>query len=66
MGKKTVNTRKSYSQEFKIQAIELAKELGSQKAAEKLGMYLFLMVTIPLLLVTTLGIGVIRPIKSIE
>ena len=37
MGKKTVKVRKSYSQEFKIQAIELAKELGSKKAAEKLG-----------------------------
>ena len=37
MGQKTVKVRKSYSQEFKIQAIELAKELGSKKAAEKLG-----------------------------
>ena len=37
MVRKTVKVRKSYSQEFKIQAIELAKELGSKKAAEKLG-----------------------------
>ena len=39
MSQKTVNTRKSYSQEFKTQAIEieLAQELGAQKAAEKLG-----------------------------
>ena len=37
MGQKEVNTRKSYSQEFKTQAIELAKELGSKNAAEKQG-----------------------------
>ena len=37
MDQKKVNTRMSYSQEFKAQAIELAKELGSKKAAEKLG-----------------------------
>ena len=37
MKQKTVKTRKSYSEEFKTQAIELAKELGAKKAAEKLG-----------------------------
>ncbi|MCY4644224.1 MAG: transposase [Bacteriovoracales bacterium] len=37
MSGETVKTRKSYSQEFKTQAIELAKELGSKEAAEKLG-----------------------------
>ena len=37
MRQKTVKTRKSYSQEFKTQAIELAKELGVKEAAEKLG-----------------------------
>ena len=29
--------RNSYSSEFKIQAIELAKEIGPKKAADKLG-----------------------------
>ena len=37
MSQKTSKIRKSYPQEFKSQAIELAKELGSKKAAEKLG-----------------------------
>ena len=37
MNQKKVNTRMSYSQEFKTQPIELAKEMGSKKAAEKLG-----------------------------
>ncbi|MCY4643247.1 MAG: hypothetical protein OXB88_01375 [Bacteriovoracales bacterium] len=33
MSGETVKTRKSYSQEFKTQAIELAKELGSKEAS---------------------------------
>lgn len=37
MRKKETKNRKSYSPEFKQQAIELAKEMGSKKAAEKLG-----------------------------
>jgi len=37
MSKKQRKIRKSYSPEFKSQAIELAKEIGSKKAAEKLG-----------------------------
>ena len=36
MSRKTIKNRKSYSQEFKAQAIELAKELGAKKAAKKL------------------------------
>ncbi|MCY4523649.1 MAG: transposase [Halobacteriovoraceae bacterium] len=36
MNQKTVKIRKSYSKEFKTQAIELAKELGAKKAVEKL------------------------------
>ena len=37
MSGKTTKTRRAYAPEFKKQAIELAKELGSRKAAEKLG-----------------------------
>ncbi len=37
MKKESKKTRKSYSPEFKAQAIELAKEIGTTKAAEKLG-----------------------------
>lgn len=37
MKKKQRKTRKSYSSEFKAQAIELAKEIGATEAAEKLG-----------------------------
>ena len=36
--KKSKKTRKSYSAEFKIQAIELAKEWGVKKASDKLGL----------------------------
>lgn len=38
MRKNSKNTRKSYSQDFKEQAIELAKEIGTKNAAEKLGL----------------------------
>ena len=37
MSKKQRKPRKSYSPEFKSQAIELAKDIGAKKAAEKLG-----------------------------
>lgn len=37
MVKKNVKSRTSYSREFKEQAIELAKEIGTPEAAEKLG-----------------------------
>ena len=37
MIKKEAKNRRSYSPEFKKQAIELAKEMGSKQAAEKLG-----------------------------
>ena len=37
MKKPKMKSRKSYPPEFKAQAIELAKELGSKEAAEKLG-----------------------------
>ena len=37
MSKQTTQTKRRYSLEFKGQAIELAKELGAQKAAGKLG-----------------------------
>ena len=37
MSKKQRKSRKSYSPGFKSQAIELAKEIGVKKAAEKLG-----------------------------
>lgn len=35
--KQTKRTRKSYPPEFKEQAIQLANEIGSKEAAEKLG-----------------------------
>lgn len=38
MKKTNKKTRNSYTAEFKQQAIELAKEIGAQKAAEKLGL----------------------------
>ena len=38
MGKKTTRKKKTYSADFKRQAIDLAKELGVRKAVEKLGM----------------------------
>lgn len=41
MNKKTQQTRKSYSPEFKAQAIELAKEIGTKNAADKLGIEKF-------------------------
>ena len=37
MKKEKKKNRNSYSQEFKIQAIDLAKEIGTKEAAEKLG-----------------------------
>ena len=37
MKKQTKKTRKSYPPEFKEQAIQLAKEIGTKEAAEKLG-----------------------------
>lgn len=37
MKNQTKKTRKSYSPEFKEQAIQLAKEIGATQAAEKLG-----------------------------
>jgi len=37
MAQKKKKTRKSYSPEFKEKAIELAKEIGTREAAEKLG-----------------------------
>ena len=37
MSEKKSKTRTRYSEEFKAQAIELAKEIGSKEAAEKLG-----------------------------
>lgn len=37
MKKKQNKTRKSYSPEFKREAIDLAKEIGATAAAEKLG-----------------------------
>ena len=37
MKKQTKKTRKSYPPEFKEQAIQLAKEIGTKQAAEKLG-----------------------------
>ena len=37
MKNKKTKTRTSYSPEFKVQAIELAKEIGALQAAEKLG-----------------------------
>ncbi len=37
MKKEQRKTRKSYSPEFKSQAIQLAKEIGAQEAADKLG-----------------------------
>ena len=37
MSKKTKKPRQSYSPEFKLEAIELAKEIGAKEAAEKLG-----------------------------
>ena len=37
MKKKTKKTRKSYTLEFKAQAIDLAKEIGAREAAQKLG-----------------------------
>jgi len=37
MKKTTKRTKNSYSPEFKTEAIELAKEIGTTKAAEKLG-----------------------------
>lgn len=41
MSKQQNKTKKSYSPEFKAQAIELAKEIGTQQAAEKLGIKSF-------------------------
>lgn len=41
MAKKTKVTRSSYSSDFKRQAIELAKDIGSKAAAEKLGIKSF-------------------------
>ena len=37
MSTKKMKSRKTYTSEFKTQAIDLAKELGVKKAAEKLG-----------------------------
>lgn len=37
MKEKQIKTRKTYPSEFRTQAIELAKEIGVVKAAEKLG-----------------------------
>lgn len=37
MKKETKRTKRSYTPEFKAQAIELAKEIGARPAAEKLG-----------------------------
>lgn len=37
MKKDKKQNRKSYSEEFKNQAIDLAKEIGTKEAAEKLG-----------------------------
>jgi len=41
MKKTKKKTRKFYSPEFKTQAIELAKEIGTKQAAEKLGIESF-------------------------
>ena len=41
MKKESKNTRNSYPPEFKSQAVELAKEIGSKLAAEKLGISSF-------------------------
>lgn len=37
MDQNNKKSRKNYSSEFKIQAVELAKSIGSKQAAEKLG-----------------------------
>ncbi len=37
MKKETKRTKASYSKEFKEKAVELAKEIGSSQAAQKLG-----------------------------
>ena len=37
MKKQTKKTRKSYPSDFKEQAIQLAREIGTKEAAEKLG-----------------------------
>ena len=37
MKKETKRTRKSYSLEFKAEAVELAKEIGVKEASDKLG-----------------------------
>ena len=37
MSTKKMKSRKTYTSEFKAQTIDLAKELGVKKAAEKLG-----------------------------
>ena len=37
MNEKSIKSAKTYTEEFKKQALELARELGTKKAAEKLG-----------------------------